>query len=497
MDILRDLFTSLACPNAKRNILWLRGSAGSGKSTILNTLAHYFVQLRRLGALISWDRNNPDNSEPHRAIHTIAQQLALFHPLFACELDMWMKQWPRVAEYSLDLQFQYLLQEPLTALAATHNSGPIVIILDALDECGTSESRRQLLNTLSAGLAKLPNVFRLLIASRDEPDIHDALSRLNPLSYDVIVGDESTSLDITLLFQTRLANNNDAHLNRRLQPDWPGADVIQRLVTLSGGLFIWASTTIRFIESGPREARLKTILGASEHGPSHAKLDNLYRVALIHSFDSYISNELEYAHSVIGAIVVARVQLTDQQLSALLGLEVDVVQDVLSRLQPLLQGGRGQPARFLHASFIEFLCDPERCQDARWHVNTPVHHLDLASHCLQVMKQDLKFNICGVETSYRRNNEIEGIQERVARTITPVLMYASQYWADHLESGSTPEADLHPFVDVVNNFFTHRFLYWIEVFSLKEQMSMIPPILRKMINWAKVCLAFLIHSSNT
>jgi len=497
VDILQDLFTSLAYPNADRNIIWLRGPAGSGKSTILNTLAHYSVQLRRLGAFLFWDRNNPDNSEPHRAIHTLAQQLALFHPLFACELDMRMKKWPRVTEYSLDLQFQYLLQEPLTALAATHDLGPIVIILDALDECGTSESRRQLLNTLSAGLAKLPNVFRLLIASRDEPDILDTLSLLNPRSYDLFVGDESTSLDITLFFQTRLANNNDAHVDRRLQPDWPGADVIRRLVTLSGGLFIWASTTIRFIESGPREARLKTILGASEHGPSHAKLDNLYRVALIHSFDSYISNELEYAHSVLGAIVVARVQLTDQQLGQLLGLEMDVVQDVLSRLQPLLQGGRGQPVRFLHASFIEFLCDLEKCQDARWHINTPAHHLDLASRCLKVMQQDVKFNICGVETSYRRNNEIEGIQERVARAITPVLMYASQYWADHLESGSTPKADLHPFVDIVNNFFTHRFLYWIEVFSLKEQMSMIPPILRKMINWAKVCLAFLIRSGNT
>jgi len=100
---------------------------------------------------------------------------------------------------------------------------------------------------------------------------------------------------------------------------------------------------------------------------------------------------------------------------------------------------------------------------------------------------DLKFNICGIETSYYRNKDIEGVQERIEQVITPALMYASRYWADHLESGSVSEADLHPFVGRVRDFFTRRFLYWIEVFSLKEQMSMIPVILRKVTNWAKVC----------
>ena len=487
VNILRALFTSLTDPTADKNIVWLRGAAGSGKSTILNTLAHYTFQLCRQGAFLFWERSKTDNSEPHRVIHTLAHQLARFNAIFAQELETQIKTRPHVMESSLDSQFQYLLVEPLAALTAIHDFGPIFLILDALDECGISESRRQLLNTLST---KLPKVVRVLIASRDEPDIDAALSHLNPETYDTPMGDRSTSLDIKLLFEKRLATNTKVSTSGRPPPEWLGAELIQRLVALSGGLFIWASTTIRFIESGPRKDRLNKILSASAHQRSYARLDDLYMIALTHSFDSYADDELEYVHSILGAIVVAREPLTDEQLGQLLRLEIDVVQDVLSRLQPLLRGGHGRPVRFLHVSFIDFLCNLERRQPdiPNWHiVIMSTCHLDLASGCVHIMEQDLKFNICGIETSYCRNKDIEGIQKRIEQVITPALMYASRYWADHLESGSTSEADLHPFLGRVRDFFTRRFLYWIEVFSLKEQMSMIPMILRKVTDWAKVC----------
>ena len=140
------------------------------------------------------------------------------------------------------------------------------------------------------------------------------------------MGDESTSLDIDLLFQRRLASDADAFVKCRLPPEWPGAEVIRKLVTLSGGLFIWASTTIRFIESGPPSERLEKVLGASARGTSHAKLDDLYRVALTYPFHSYDESELKGVHSILGAILVAREQLTDEQLSRLLGLAIDTVQ---------------------------------------------------------------------------------------------------------------------------------------------------------------------------
>jgi len=467
-------------------IIWLRGPAGSGKSTILNTLAHYFLKLRRQGAFLFWDRNDPDNSEPRHVVHTLAHQLALFDCSFAEELHSQIEARPRITESSLDAQFQHLLQEPLAAISTKHDWGPIVIVLDALDECGTPVSRKSLLKALSSSLPNLPNRFRLLIASRDEPDIDATLSRLNIDVHDVPIDDESTSSDIKLLFQQHLASDADVFVRCGLPPDWPGERVIQRLVTLSGGLFIWASTTIRFIESGFPEERLEKVLSASAQGTSHARLDDLYRVALTHPFESYDESELEAVHSILGAIVVSREQLTDEQLSRLLGLTVGKVHHVLSRLQPLLRGGHGRPAQLLHTSFTDFLCDPKRCPDPQWHVNASIHHLSLASGCFQVMHRDLKLNICGIETSYCRNKEIPGIEERINQAITPVLMYASQYWADHLESGFLSTSDSPALADAVIDFINNRLLYWIEVFSLKDRMSMLSIILNKAVNWARV-----------
>ena len=487
VDMVRALFVSLTSPIADNNIIWLRGPAGSGKSTILNTLAHYFNGLRRQGAFLFWDRNKPDDSEPHRVIHTLAHQLARFDSFFSHELATRITDWPRITESAMDSQFQYLLQEPLTVLAATHNFGPIIIILDALDECGTPESRKPLLDSLSKGLAKFPKVFRLLIASRDEPDIYAALSSLNPDVCDISMGnEESTSTDIKLFFQKRLASNATAFLHRRLPPEWPGAQTIEKLVTLSGGLFIWASTTVRFIESGFPSERLGKVLSALEHGSSHAKLDNLYRVALTHPFGSYDESEHKAAQSILGAILVTHEQLTDEHLSELLGLAIDIVHDVLSRLQPLLRSDRGRPVRVLHASFIDFICDLSRCQDPKWYIITSAHHLNLAFHCLRVMQQGLKFNICGIETSYYLNNEIENIEERVNEAITPVLTYASRYWVNHMESGSSSKEGSHALADRVQDFISHRLLYWIELFSVKGQISMVPAILKKATNWANV-----------
>jgi hypothetical protein len=303
---------------------------------------------------------------------------------------------------------------------------------------------------------------------------------------DAPIGDKSTSSDIKLLFQQRLASNADAFETHCLPPDWPTEPVIEKLVTLSGGLFIWASTTIRFIESGFPQERLETVLSGSVHDPLDNGLNELYRVALTHPFKSYNESEFEVVHSIVGAIVVAREQLIDEQLSQLLGLGIGNVRAILSQLQPLLQGGYGRPVQVLHTSFTDFLCDPNRRQDSRWYINPSVHHFDLASGCLRIMQRDLKFNMCGIETSYRRNKEIKGLQERVNRAITPVLMYASQYWADHLEFGSVPEPALHPLMDGIMNFFLHRFLHWIEVFSVMDRISMLSVILRRLVSWASV-----------
>ena len=398
VQVLVDLFLALTHPNPENKIIWLHGPTGSGKSTILNTLARCLRKLDRQGAFLFFDQNDRDNSDPCRVISTLAHQLARFHPIFAEKILSQIQTWPGITESSLDAQFRRLIQDPLTAIAKTDDWGPIIIVLDALDECGTTVSRKPLLKAL-LNLTKLPKMFRLLIASRDEPKTTPSLDtkRLsipvdNGKSSDIelfrsALADVATYpikvrsalSDINLLFRRWLSRNADVFVNLGLPPDWPGGHIIEQLVAQSEGLFSWASTAIRFIESDFPEERLKAVLIASAHGMSRIGLDDLYQVVLTHQFSSYNASELKVAHSILGAIVVSGKRLSDQQLSRLLGVAVGKVQDVLFRLHPVLRWARGRPVQLLHSSFTDFLCDPTRCQDPQWRININVSAPDLAS----------------------------------------------------------------------------------------------------------------------
>jgi len=102
------------------------------------------------------------------------------------------------------IQARRLLLEPLAAVATEHDPGPIIIILDALDECGTAQSSSSL-QRFTDGLTKFPKTFRILVGSRDGPDIRVAFSRPNIDIRDVKIDDESAMQDISRFFQYEFA----------------------------------------------------------------------------------------------------------------------------------------------------------------------------------------------------------------------------------------------------------------------------------------------------
>ena len=209
-------------------------------------------------------------------------------------------------------------------------------------------------------------------------------------------------------------------------------------------------------------------------------------MTLAEQFKSVRDNELEILRRVLGAIVVARERLTDEVLSRLLGLELPKVQRILSRLHSLLQWSPGKPIIVLHASFPDFLGDPGQCKDSRWYIDMPAHHRRLATACFGIMRDGLRFNICGLETSYYKNKAIEGIEKLIDRNITADLMYGCQYWAAHLDSGVTGGLDSGGFCDEIRFFLGERFLFWLEVFSLKDRLHTVSTILGTAANWCKV-----------
>ncbi|KAJ7602083.1 hypothetical protein DFH06DRAFT_370997 [Mycena polygramma] len=169
-EILTNITEWVATPSEGSNILWLHSVAGAGKSTISATIAESFRSLRRLGAFLFFDRNDPAGSDPGGVIRTIAHSMATSDVHIRKAVCAALMADPTLPTAHMHTQFHKLLLEPLVA-AYEEISGPIIIILDALDECGNLSSRESLVSLIINEFHKIPAIFRFLIASRPDSDI--------------------------------------------------------------------------------------------------------------------------------------------------------------------------------------------------------------------------------------------------------------------------------------------------------------------------------------
>jgi hypothetical protein len=485
-EVLSFITGWLTTPTAGQNVLWLYGLAGSGKSTISTTVAEYFRDLGRLGAFIFFDRNNPANSDPNAVIRTLAHWLASFDSHIRSVICAAIESDNKIASAPLQRQFAKLLLDPLESIATLPTQGPVVIVIDGLDECGDPMSRRSLLRLLS-DLSKLPATFRFLITSREEHDINASIAMWpNVIRHELSITEDSNTIDVSMFLCSEMGTIRDRH---GLAHDWPGKAKIHDLVKSSAGLFIWASLAANLITEAynPKE-QLEVLLQGGSHGTAEAVLDTLYATAL-HTAgkwdnDGFVTD----FQSILGAVLAGQIPLSDSIIDHILNLDKHISSNVmLSRLQCLLIWKPGHPVQVLHASFADYLTNPARSGKEPWFINMHLAHDTLAHGCLQLMKAGLHFNICGLETSHLPNKDVPGLSQCIQKAIPPHLAYACLFWADHFHA--THGSDI--LKANLQDFIYNHLLYWIEALSLLDHVSVASPALLKTAQWSIVSSTLL------
>jgi len=114
---------------------------GSGKSTISTTLANKFRDDRCLGAFLFFSRDVKERSDPAVVVRTLAFQLGSFSASMRAAISQALTRNLGIVRAPIRLQFRKLVVEPLLTLFAVRRHTPIVVILDALDECGNPTER--------------------------------------------------------------------------------------------------------------------------------------------------------------------------------------------------------------------------------------------------------------------------------------------------------------------------------------------------------------------
>ncbi|KIM27453.1 hypothetical protein M408DRAFT_24399 [Serendipita vermifera MAFF 305830] len=468
--------TDLTAPN----ILWLDGYPGVGKSAIATEVVDQLAALGRLGSSFFFQRQRAADLTPHALWRNVAYDLSRRHPSVRRTVILKLEEDTTSPEtFNLQNIFRHFIREPLMKSTDIPEARLPVVVIDALDECGGLEGqqsthRKMLVKTIH-DWSQLPTRFKLLVTSRGENDIKRLFSITKHHHIEILAGemvDAQSSEDIKTFLMEEFRNITAQYALSSPQTNWPDAETIHLLVYMAGGLFIWAQTVIKFISLGEPERGLNQVL----EGRAKGNIDTLYDQILKASFSR--EEDIQDFQTVVGAIVLMKAPLSLISLAHLLSMNKSSVEHVCIRLRSVLEYHNN--LRFYHQSFVDFLLNHDRCTIG-FSIDQDRAKRKLALACFKVLNNELKFNICGVESSYLRNTDIPDLASKAGKFITPHLLYSSLWWVSHL---TETRSDTEIF-DHVRNFMHKQFLFWLEILSISKRVNLGSQMLLCLVNWIR------------
>ena len=457
-------------------MFWLNGLAGTGKSTITQTFAEICFADGNLGGSFFCSRDFEDRSTLQTIFPTLALQLAYQYPQLRKEVLRLLRTNPDVGKESLFSQMERLIVGPLKTTKIQ-----TLIIIDALDECKDENPESAILFVLSKHVDQIPNV-KFFITGCPEAQIRSGfrLPALQPITRVFKLHEVERSMvdnDIKLFFRTQLSNLLKNRSDCDLVQGWPSSSELNILCEKAAGFFIYASTVIKFITSKNRTPTEQlnhiTSLPQSTSHEGRSGIDILYTQVLKHAVnDVDVDDEEFYSHfrTVVGAVLLVFNPLSVEALSDL--LKVSGISTTLRPLHSLLlvPTSKDTPIRIFHKSFPDFLMDMRRCTDHQFLIDPPIHHINLLHSCLNLMKERLKKNICGLDY-HAILSEVKDLSDRRKVHIGDTLEYACCFWTKHLLNISGSGPDIEKVQEAIEKFFTTCMLFWIEALSLMGKLD--------------------------
>jgi ankyrin repeat protein len=472
-DLIQQIMTWSENPNGV-HIFWLNGMAGTGKSTIARTLAHAFASRKRLGASFFFSRSQSDLCHATKFFTTIAAQLANRSPtLRRCIFEAIAKHNDNdndIAHLALSCQWRQFVFQPLSKLEADSLQSPLILVIDALDEC--EGNIKEILQLLTQAKHLKTVQLRVFVTSRPEVPIRLGFREMSGNLYrDLPLRDMPPATindNISVFFRHKLREIREEF--KELPSDWPGERDTERLVQKSGGSFIYAATACQFIRYRP-EDHLSLILQEDTTSQSPTKqLDRTYIQVLRHAIVNYEEQakeeSLEIFRLIVGSITTVFHPLTANTLAKLLSVPTQTVGLTLDSLRSGLDVPESQDGlvRLLHLSFRDFLLDQQRCFDPQFWISEKKAHNNLFICCLKLMSNHLRRDMCNLRLPGALATEVE--QSKVEEYLPPGIQYACRYWVYHLQRSNVDLCDNGQ----VHIFLQKHLLHWLEALSLMGNM---------------------------
>ncbi|KIK53144.1 hypothetical protein GYMLUDRAFT_207531, partial [Collybiopsis luxurians FD-317 M1] len=474
-------------------IFWLSGRAGTGKSTIAYTLCDNLLQegknVTRLGASFLCSRQIPSARKCENIIPTIAHQLAHSFPLYRkklLELELDVNP-PPVKDH-----IRTMLIDPWNqCIQKQENIPPLVVIVDALDEIENGEGS-QFLKVLITTIAaqKAHRGLKFFVTSRQDPRIVEVC---NSFPSQAVIQLQDVKSEIV-----------EQDIAKYLQMELPILDLAQisQIASQASGLFIYAATIIRLLSrdsSKTTEQRLAILLKPESKGFEdefrELAVDHLYEEVLSELLLHKSESDCQIAVNILQTIIFAQKPLALSDILKLLKQEPsnkEYPRQIVNSLHAVLWiDSTNDHVYTYHKSFVDFMSNLGRFRDFKLKsifipYSATTCHYELTVKCFELMKTLLKFNMCGLPSSFQNDEELENLSGQIDKNIPPFLQYACQFWAVHLErSYSSLNDQIKTGIrDALLMWLNDKSFFWIEVMSLLKLAGECYHSLRK----ARLCI---------
>ncbi|PVF90877.1 hypothetical protein CPB86DRAFT_686878, partial [Serendipita vermifera] len=187
---------------------------------------------------------------------------------------------------------------------------------------------------------------------------------------------------------------------------------------------------------------------------------------------------------VLQAIVAAATPLSTSTFDAILGIKPKTTEYMVKSLASVLSLTNDKMVQLLHPTFREFLLDSKVA--GQFHIDMAEAHGLMAKGCLQVMKSELKFNICGLESSFLLNSQIHDLGDRISKSISKQLQYSSIHWMSHIVNSGEPSHDVQLTEALLQISRAPYSFWWMEVLSVLGQVTKALSGLQDVSYWLQV-----------
>jgi len=448
---------------------WIYGLPGIAKTSLAHSICNTLDQRKQLAGAFFCRRDDTNSSEPRNILPTLIYQLATISPPFRSVVTEHLHNNQRMTPQSMQ---DRLFLEFIGSIPFHSNQVPLVVVIDALDECGNTQSRADILKVLIDAAALAP-WLKIIVTSRPEVDIIRSLG--TAAKYDLGTDQEATA-DLQTFTQRQL------HLvasRWNIPTPWPAESLLNRVISRANGLFIFIQTLVLALKKckDPEECLKETLQGSDSTGS-----ESLYSL-----YSSIVKSHSEIAGfwRMIAVITTGQYRpLRKEPIAELAGVKPFFVETLVDDLSSLLYRDEGANGaiRVRHLSISEFFAS----NICGYQGDLRAAHIQQGIACLQTMVKQLRFNICNLEDSRLANADIKDLPSRIEQDISAPLQYSSLYWSTHLRS--TPDEIHHGVIlGSLKEFLDGPYpLFWIEVLSVMGMVSVGAPSLRGVKSLVKV-----------